>query len=127
MWQKCQNNDNVHRNNPCEQKAPASDCSEHSVSNGFYYSQPELMSVCDGFLYMDICYVHLLPAGCSAVCCSAADLVCCVSPPLWFIEICSWTLSPPTCPTLVSDVTVTCPIRGLKQPPDKAQSLIFVQ
>ena len=49
---------NVCSSNPCEQKAAASGCSERSVSNVFFYFQPELTSVCDGFLYMDICYVH---------------------------------------------------------------------
>ena len=41
---------NVCSSNPCEQKA--------QVFNVFFDFQPELMSVCDGFLHMDICYVH---------------------------------------------------------------------
>lgn len=60
-------------------------------------------------------------AGCWAVYCSTAASVCCVSPLLWFMEICSWTPSPPTFPTSVSHVTDTCPIRELKPPPDMTQ------
>ena len=52
---KVSNNEvNVYRSNPCEQKAQASDGSECSVSNSFFYFQPEPTSACDGFLYMVI-------------------------------------------------------------------------
>ena len=64
---KVSNNEvNICRSNPYEQKAPASDCSEHSVSNGFFYFQPKLTPVRDGFLYMDICYMHSAQVQCSA-------------------------------------------------------------
>ena len=49
---------NVCRGNPCEQKSQASDCSEHSVSNSFFYFQPEPTSTHDGFLCMIICSTH---------------------------------------------------------------------
>ena len=37
---------NICTSNPCDQKAPASDCSECSVSNVHLYFQPELTSAC---------------------------------------------------------------------------------
>jgi len=50
---KVSNNEvNVCRSNPCEQKALASEWSEHSVSNSFFYFQPELTLAHGGFLYM---------------------------------------------------------------------------
>lgn len=46
---KVSNNElNACRNNPCEERAPASDCCERSVSNSFFLFQPELKSACDG-------------------------------------------------------------------------------
>ena len=57
---------NVCSSNPCEQKAAASDCSECSVSNSFFYFQPEPTSTHDGFLYMVICSTHSAQVHCSA-------------------------------------------------------------
>lgn len=41
-----------------KKKKRASDCSEHSVCDSFFYFKTELMSTCDGFLYMVICSEH---------------------------------------------------------------------
>ncbi len=88
------------------------------TTNYFLAKSVHTASVECGFKQNSLCVLFSsCLAGCLALCCSiVGPSVCCVSPPLWFMETSSWTTAPPlaaalrphTCPTLVSN---TCLIR----------------
>ena len=59
---KVSNNEvNVCKSNPCEQKAQVSDCSEHQVFKGFFLILHQLTSARRGCLNMVICSSHSSP------------------------------------------------------------------